>query len=213
MIIPDALLGVIIGGTFGFLGALTGIIANMWLDYRRARRERLREVRLRLVGDEIQSSEVIDFIRSSRRRRWPRFWITVGADLSRANLREVDLRGENLSGVKLFRANLAGADLDYINLTYTDLSKAEMIRSDLTGANLSYAKMGRASLSHSDLQRAVLVGTRLTNADLSHSDLRDADLTGADLTGADLSGAKLTGAKVTPEQLKKAKSTDGALLP
>ncbi len=38
MVIPDALFGVIIGGTFGFLGVLTGIIANVWLDVRRARR-------------------------------------------------------------------------------------------------------------------------------------------------------------------------------
>ena len=36
----DALLGVIIGGTFGFLGAMLGILANAWLDARRAKRER-----------------------------------------------------------------------------------------------------------------------------------------------------------------------------
>ena len=32
----DALIGVIIGGTFGFLGAITGIIANTYLDHKHA---------------------------------------------------------------------------------------------------------------------------------------------------------------------------------
>lgn len=120
----DTLLGVIIGGTFGFLGAITGIIANTYLDHTRARRERLREVRLRLVGDQIQTSEVLDYLRTARRRQWPRFWLIDHADLSRANLREVDLRGVNMSFVKLFRANLTGSDLDYTNLSHCDLSKA-----------------------------------------------------------------------------------------
>lgn len=209
----DALLGVIIGGSFGFLGAITGIIANTYLDHKRARRERLHEVRLRLVGDQIQTSEVLDYLRTSRRRLWPRFWLIEHADLSRANLRDVDLRGVNMSYVKLFRANLAGSDLDYTNLRNTDLSKAELIRADLSGADLSGAKLGRANLSYADLFKANLTNCRLTNADLSHADLSQADLTNADLTRVDLSGAKLVGAKVSEEQLARARSLAGAILP
>ncbi len=209
----DALIGVIIGGSFGFLGAITGIIANTYLDHKRARRERLREVRLRLVGDQIQTSEVLDYLRTARRRLWPRFWLVEQPDLSRANLREVDLRGVNMSGVKLFRANLAGSDLDYTNLSHTDLSKAEMIRSDLSNANLAGARMGRANLSYADLFKANLSQCYLANADLSHSDLSQANLSNADLTRADLSGAKLIGAKITEEQLARARSLAGAILP
>jgi hypothetical protein len=40
MELSETLVAVIIGGTFGFLGALTGIFANVWLDTRRAHRER-----------------------------------------------------------------------------------------------------------------------------------------------------------------------------
>ena len=209
----DALIGVIIGGTFGFLGAVTGIIANTYLDYKRARRERLREVRLRLVGDQIQTSEVLDYLRTSRRRLWPRFWLVDTPDLSRANLREVDLRGVNMTGVKLFRANLAGSDLDYTNLSNTDLSKAEMIRADLSHANLSGARMGRVNLSYADLFHANLSHCYLANADFSHADLSEANLTNADLTRVDFSGAKLIGAKITQEQLARTRSLAGAVLP
>lgn len=209
----DALIGVIIGGSFGFLGAITGIIANTYLDFKRARRERLREVRLRLVGDQIQTSEVLDYLRTSRRRLWPRFWLVEHPDLSRANLRDVDLRGVDMTQVKLFRANLAGSDLDYTILRHTDLSKAELIRADLSNADLTGAKMGRANLSYADLFKANLTNCRLTNADLSHADLSQANLTNADLTRADLSGAKLIGAKITEEQLARARSLTGAILP
>ena len=150
----DALIGVIIGGSFGFLGAITGIIANTYLDHKRARRERLREVHLRLVGDQIQTSEVLDYLRTSRRRMWPRFWLVEHPDLSRANLRDVDLRGVNMAYVKLFRANLAGSDLDYTNLSYTDLSKAELIRADLSHANLTGAKLIGAKITDEQLARA-----------------------------------------------------------
>ena len=209
----DALLGVIIGGTFGFLGAITGIIANTYLDHKRARRERLREVRIRLVGDQIQTSEVLDYLRTARRRQWPRFWLIEHADLSRANLREVDLRGVNMSFVKLFRANLAGSDLDYTNLSHCDLSKAELIRADLSNANLAGARMGRVNLSYADLFKANLANTYLANADLSHADLSQVNMQNADLTRADLSGAKLIGAKVSDEQLARARSLAGAILP
>jgi uncharacterized protein YjbI with pentapeptide repeats len=209
----EALMGVIIGGTFGFLGALTGILANTWLDARKARRDRLREVRLRLVGDRVQTSEVLDFISIGRQRQWPRFWIHNHADLSRAQLQEIDLRGQDLRGVKLFRANLSQIDLDLANLSGADLSKADMNGADLSLANLSGAKLGRANLAYAELFKTDLSKTKLRNADLSHADLTQADLSGADLTMANLSGARLTGAKISPQQLASVASLEGATLP
>lgn len=209
----DALLGVIIGGTFGFLGALTGIIANTWLDARRAQRERLREVRLRLVGDRVQTSEVLDFIRTGRQRQWPRFWIYSNADLSRAQLQEIDLRRQDLRGVKLFRANLSQIDLDLANLSGADLSKADLNGADLSLANLRGARLGRANLAYAELFKANLSNTKLRNADLSHADLSQADLSGADLTQANLSGARLTGAVISQQQLDSVASLNGATLP
>jgi uncharacterized protein YjbI with pentapeptide repeats len=212
MYMSETLMGVIIGGTFGFLGALTGIFANIWLDSRRAHRERLLNIRLRLVGEQIQTSEVMDYIHSARRRLWPRFWVFQGADLSYANLQQIDLRFQDLHQVKLFRANLSAADLDVSNLSGSDISKAQMNRADLSNANLSGAKLNRTDLSQADLVRANLRGVRLSNAILTHADLSQADLTGADLTNADLTGAKLVDTKITIEQLRRAKSLEGIVL-
>jgi uncharacterized protein YjbI with pentapeptide repeats len=208
----ETLVGVIIGGTFGFLGALTGIFANVWLDARRARRERIHDIRVRLVGERIQTSEVMDFIHTARRRLWPRFWVVQGADLSYANLQQIDLRFQDLHQVKLFRANLSAADLDVADLSGSDMSKAQMNRADLGNANLSGANLNRTDLSQADLYRANLRGARLSNASLTHADLSQADLTGADLAKADLSGAKLLGTIITVDQLRRAKSLEGAIL-
>jgi hypothetical protein len=141
----ETLMGVIIGGPFGFLGALTGILANIWLDGRRAHRERLLNIRLRLVGEKIQTSEVMDYIHAARRRKWPRLWVMEGADLSYANLQQIDLRFQDLHQVKLFRANLTAADLDIANLSGSDISKAQLNRADLSKANLSGAKQPHRS--------------------------------------------------------------------
>jgi uncharacterized protein YjbI with pentapeptide repeats len=83
------------------------------------------------------------------------------ANLSGANLSDVDLSGANLSGVDLSGANLSGVDLSGANLSYANLSGAK-----LSGANLSYANLSRADLS----------GVDLSGADLSRADLSRANL-------------------------------------
>ena len=105
-----------------------------------------------------------------------------GAYLSRAYLSGADLRGAYLSGAYLSRADLSGADLRGAYLSGADLREA-----DLRGAYLSGADLSRADLSGADLRGAYLSG-----ADLSRADLREADLSGADLRGADLRGAYLS---------------------
>jgi uncharacterized protein YjbI with pentapeptide repeats len=87
-----------------------GITFNTWAEGKRENHTREREIRLRLVGDDIQTSEVVSLINSQRRRKWPLPWKKKQPDLSRANLAGVDLRGQDLSGIKFFRANLRGAD-------------------------------------------------------------------------------------------------------
>jgi hypothetical protein len=79
----EELKGVIIGGTFGFIGALLGNVISVWAENRRRRRENLHAIRLRLVGDCVQTSEIMAFIRSQQRRVWPRFWKKGYADLKR----------------------------------------------------------------------------------------------------------------------------------
>src|SRR5437667_6016255 len=66
------------------------------------------------------------------------------ADLSGANLREVDLGqtymfGIFLANADLFRANLTGADLSRVNLEGANLTGADLSGADLEGANLRNA--------------------------------------------------------------------------
>jgi uncharacterized protein YjbI with pentapeptide repeats len=113
-----------------------GIISTLINDALQSRREKLKnrlerekEIRLRLVGDLIQTSEVMSFIESARRRK-------EQPDLSRANLKAVDLRDQNLQGIKLYRATLDEADLDGSLLNGSDLSKASLVKTKLYGAKM-----------------------------------------------------------------------------
>ena len=109
-----------------------------------------------------------------------------------------DLSGADLNGAKLNRAGLVQANLSQANLSQANLSQAMLAGTDLRKANLSKADLNDANL--------IL-------ADFNEADLSGADLSGADLSGADLSGAGLSGATVTTEQLEKAQSLEGAIMP
>lgn len=108
-----------------------------------------------------------------------------GADLSFVNLREADLREANLGGANLRFANLraadlGGADLRLVNLRAADLSAADLSAADLSGANLGMADLSAADLSMANLSGANLGMANLSRADLSMADLRDANLSVAD---------------------------------
>jgi uncharacterized protein YjbI with pentapeptide repeats len=148
----------------------------------------------------------------------------VGADLSGIDMRGAylvlaDLTKANLSGANLVGANLGGAWLGDINLSNAHLENAELRGgANLNRANLSGAWLTDAKLEGAPLMEANMRGAHLNRADLSRSQLDMADLTEADLTGANLSEAwlrwaNLTDAKVTEEQLHKAWSLKGALMP
>jgi len=107
----------------------------------------------------------------------------AAADLSVANLRDVDLEGADLSEAILDTSCMAGT-----NLRAAILTGARMYRVSLVGADLT-----NASLSGANLAGADMVGASLRRADLSGADLDAANLINADLRGADLTGATLIG--------------------
>jgi hypothetical protein len=115
----------------------------------------------------------------------------------------IDLGGADLNGAKLNRAGLTQANLSQANLSQANLSGAMLAGTDLRKANLSKADLNDANLIFADFNEADLSG-----ANLSKAALNDANLGGADLSGADLSGAT-----VTTEQLEKAQSLEGAIMP
>ena len=96
-------------------------------------------------------------------------------NLRHANLCDTNLRGANLRYVDLYHANLCYADLSYANLCYTDLSYANLCHANLYHANLCYTDLSYADLRYADLNHANLNHANLRYADLYHANLRYAD--------------------------------------
>jgi uncharacterized protein YjbI with pentapeptide repeats len=120
------------------------------------------------------------------------------ANLHRALLTDADLRSTDLSGAlltetNLRRANLCAADLSGADLSGATLSRAVLDEANLTRATLRRAHLYGASLTRADLHSAVLIEANLGEANLSEANLTDTRLRGALLREANLSGANLTG--------------------
>ena len=75
------------------------------------------------------------------------------ANLSGANLANVDLHASDLSEATLIGANLEGSDLHRSNLKLADLSRAVLRGADLHAANLSRASLFGADLSKANVRR------------------------------------------------------------
>jgi hypothetical protein len=180
-------------------------------EVRSIARVRTLTVLLHLDEDIVRKTSVLQFLHES--------------GLIHKDARIIDLRGAYLNGVWLFESDLSGADLSGARL-----SKALLSRTDLSRASLSEAYLGEASLSGANLRGADLSGAYLIKASLSGAKLSEANLSGADLrgaytfgeedyeeeadlSGADLRGADLSGAEITPEQLDKAGTLQGAIMP
>ena len=118
----------------------------------------------------------------------------------------------------LYEAQLINKGNRIVDLTGADFVRVGS-RLEISGpANLSNADLTEARLTGANLLGADLRGADLTGVFLEWADLRLVCLEGANLLavalpGADLSGANLTKAKVTEEQLKEAKSLQGAIMP
>ena len=135
------------------------------------------------------------------------------ADLSGANLSEMNLRGANLrradlSGADLNGTNLIGADLERADLSGTNLIKTNLSGvnhswMDLSGTNLCRTNLSRTNLSGMDLRGMDLHGANLRRAELIKADLRRANLNGADLSGANLCRADLRGTNLRGMDLRE----------
>lgn len=144
-----------------------------------------------------------------------------GAELVKVNLStraHFPLLGDTSSGAKLSGAKLSGVNLSLSWLQNTNLREADLSEAKLYGAYMPEADLREADLRGAFLSNAKLIGTNLSGANLSGAnlsgvDLSRADLSEADLSEANLSEANLKEAKVTPEQLHKAKTLQGTIMP
>ncbi|MGW6729194.1 WD40 domain-containing protein [Nocardia sp. NPDC055029] len=101
--------------------------------------------------------------------------ILTGIDLTRANLRGIQLSGSptallDMSGARLRWANLSDATLDFV---------------DLSGADLSSTRWERAVLHH-----CTLTGADCSDAYLAHAFVHECELSSARLDGADVTGLR-----------------------
>jgi uncharacterized protein YjbI with pentapeptide repeats len=129
------------------------------------------------------------------------------ADLSEADLSEADLFNTDLQGADLSEAELSGAYLEWTKLSGANLRSASLNNVAPFGlgkTDLVYAKLIDADLSYADLSYADLRYARLIDADLSGADLSDVDLDAANLRGAILSEADLSDAELSYADLSDA---------
>ncbi len=151
--------------------------------------------------------------------------VAKGQSLERADLRDLDVSGLDLSGVSFRRAELRGANFEKCVLRRANFSSADMREAFLAGcdlreaifqsADLEGAKLDGASLQEADLtrvtasgasfERAVLSGARLAFAELDTTNFGGATLKGAMLSGSNLTEAYLGGAKLGGASLRDAR--------
>ena len=123
------------------------------------------------------------------------------ADLSGANLIEVNLTGTILGPVvmqhaDLLRANLSKAKMPNSIIINSNFSSAKLIetnlhRANLTEASFTGADLGSADLSEANLYRANLSKVKAEGATFRSSNLRESNWQGANLSGANFSRANL----------------------
>jgi uncharacterized protein YjbI with pentapeptide repeats len=134
------------------------------------------------------------------------------ADLRNANLRGIDLRSRRFYGADLSGADLSGADLRDANMYGADLRHAYLHGADLRGANLGGANLGNAFLGGADLRGAALRGANLAWSYLGRADLSDADLIGANLAHCGGQKARLDRADLTDADLIHADLANASLV-
>lgn len=123
-------------------------------------------------------------------------WATSGGkEGKRANFRQADLRGMNLSNAFLAEASFRGADLSSANLNGSDLRGADFSEAILADTHLSNAQLHHAVFARADLRSAHLQGASLREADLNSAQLAGAYLPNLDFSGANLQEADVRGAQ------------------
>ncbi|MGO4188565.1 pentapeptide repeat-containing protein [Pseudarthrobacter sp. TAF60_1] len=148
-------------------GGLSGTVVAAWSVSEQARIDDIRSER------EGQREE----LRSAREARQENLRFVRDRSSSQVVERpfqEIDLTGQNLTGLKLSGADFSGAVL----------KDAKLGRSDLVGTNLREADLSGAELNSANMQGASLFQANLKDANLVSANLRGANLAWANLEGA-----------------------------
>ncbi len=120
----------------------------------------------------------------------------AGQYLQGAFLSYADLTDANLSNVDILLASVAYGKLDGINMTGAKMSATSTTNASLVGAKLADIQCVLCAGSNTNFSNADLHGANFTSAELTSANFRGADLTGTNFTLADLTGVDLTDAKL-----------------
>ena len=136
--------------------------------------------------------------------KWRESVPTKKPNLSGANLRKADLRNVDFSWTNLMEANLRETNLSWTNFQRANLRKASLRRAILRETNFGWTNLSWVDLRESYLRRANLRRSDLSWANLKEANLREADLRQANLSWADLREANLREADLREANLKEA---------
>ncbi len=154
-----------------------------------------------------------------------------GAQMDHVDFSYSDFSGSNFTGAGIegsfYKTKCEGCNFKQANLPkdmrYGDFSNTIIVNSSFDGSNLIGANFDNAKIQSVSFNHTNAPNLDLQGADFSHSDFYLANLQNtkfqrsnfnkAILLKADLRGANFTGAKVTLQQLKRAESICGAVLP
>jgi uncharacterized protein YjbI with pentapeptide repeats len=100
---------------------------------------------------------------------------------------EIDLQGQNLTGLHLEGAQFDDANLQYANFSWSHFEPKP-------GVGEFGPELTESSFTRAHMRRAILYFANLRGAWLDRADLRNAYLVDAHLEGAHLQGANLDGA-------------------
>lgn len=128
------------------------------------------------------------------------------SDLTRAVLRETDLRGAKLQEAVLCEARILDSTLVSTNLTRADLRECRIQDSDFQGASLRRAKLPgavvlRSTFHGTDLQWADLEGGTLTGVDFRECVIRGASFEGARLEAVSFTGIRFEAVRLNDADL------------
>jgi len=116
------------------------------------------------------------------------------ADWQRCNFDGFDWSEVNLAGARLREASFIRADLSGADLSEIEGHRVKFINTTMPGVSLRGARLFQADMTKADLTGADLSDTDLREARLFQAVLRDANLTGARIGNADFGFADLSGA-------------------
>ncbi|MEH2088639.1 pentapeptide repeat-containing protein [Nostoc sp.] len=127
------------------------------------------------------------------------------ANLSRANLSQLDLSGQNFYTLEMRGVNLNGSNLVNTNLKSTNLEGADLRNTNLENADLTYANLRNTQIEGAiNLDPKIYLIWHIINQEAENINLAGIDLSCANLQNVNLSGLDLRGVNFQRANLTKA---------